>query len=85
MSRYYSKKLRLYARIISGNLCSQCSKVLDNEFHADHVYPHSLGSRHTVEPWIITAETPTKVCVWCVFESYTHSVSVQKLSQRYYF
>jgi len=45
MSRTFSKRQRLYARLLSGNICQKCSAVLDNEFHADHVYPHSLGGK----------------------------------------
>ena len=42
----------------------------------------SPGSRNCVGPCIKTRE---KVCVWCVFESHTHSVSVLKLSHWYCF
>ena len=40
----------------------------------------SLGSRHSVGTQNPSPKTREKVCVWCVFESHTHSVSVQKLS-----
>ena len=45
----------------------------------------SLGSRHSVEPRNLSHQTREKVCVWCVFESHTHSVNVQKLSHWYCF
>ena len=40
----------------------------------------SLGCRHSVEPRNLSPQTREKVCVWCVFESHTHSVTMQKLS-----
>jgi hypothetical protein len=39
----------------------------------------SLGSRHSVGSQKLNTQTQQKVCVWCVFESHTHSVSEQKL------
>ena len=45
----------------------------------------SLGCRHSVVLQNPNTHTPEKMCVWCVFESHTHSVSVQKLSHWYYF
>ena len=45
----------------------------------------SLGWRHSVKPRNLSPQTREKVCVWCVFESHTHSVSVQKLSHWYCF
>ena len=45
----------------------------------------SLGCRHSVEPRNLSPQTREKVCVWCVFESHTYSVSVQKLSHWYCF
>ena len=45
----------------------------------------SLGCRHSVESWNLTLKTREKVCVWCVFESHTHSDRVQKLSLWYCF
>ena len=41
----------------------------------------SLGRRHNVETRNPIRQTREKVCVWCVFESHTHSVRVQKLSR----
>ena len=50
----------------------------------DLAYPDdcvlSLGFRHSVELRNLSRQTREKVCVWCVFESHTHSVSVRKLS-----
>ena len=40
----------------------------------------SLGYGHSVGPRSLSHQTREKVCVWCVFESHTHSVSVQKLT-----
>ena len=40
----------------------------------------SLGCGHSVGPRNLSTKTPQKVCVWCVFESHTYSVSAQKLS-----
>jgi len=40
----------------------------------------SLGSRHSIGPRNLSAQTREKVCVWCVFESRTHRVSAQELS-----
>ena len=40
----------------------------------------SLGSRHSVGPRNLSPQPQREVCVWCVFESHTHNVSVQKLS-----
>ena len=45
----------------------------------------SLGSRHSVDTRNLSPKTREKVCIWCVFDSYTHSVSVQKLSLWYCF
>ena len=45
----------------------------------------SLGWRHSIEHLDLTTKTREKVCVWCVFESHTYSVSVRKLSHWYYF
>ena len=39
-----------------------------------------MGSRHSVEPRNLNTQTQQKVCVWCVFEFHTHSVSVRNLS-----
>jgi len=39
------------------------------------VWGHSVGPRN------LTISTQEKVCVWCVFENHTHSVSEQKLSR----
>jgi hypothetical protein len=40
----------------------------------------SLGCRHSAGLSKLSPKTQEKVCVWCVFETHTHSVSVQKLS-----
>ena len=40
----------------------------------------SLGWGHSVEPRNLSTQTREKVCVWCVVESHTYSVSVQKLN-----
>jgi hypothetical protein len=52
--------------------------------YLDLTYPDdcvlSLGCRHSVEPRNLHIKTREKVCVWCVFESYTHSVNAQELS-----
>jgi 5-methylcytosine-specific restriction endonuclease McrA len=45
VKRFFSGRQRLFARILSGNICQSCSLVLDNQFHADHIYPHSLGGK----------------------------------------
>ena len=45
----------------------------------------SLGCRHSVGAQKRSLLTPQKVCVWCVFESHTHSVRLQKLSHWFYF
>jgi hypothetical protein len=43
----------------------------------------SLSSRHSVGPRKFNTQTRQKVCIWCVFETHTHIISVRKFSQRY--
>ena len=43
----------------------------------------SLGCRHIVEPQKLNTQTREKMCIWCVFETHTHIISVRKFSQRY--
>ena len=45
----------------------------------------SLGCRHSVEPRDINTQTREKVCLLCIVESHTHSISAQKLSHWYCF
>ena len=45
MKRNFSEKQRIYSRILSGNLCQKCFKILTNDFHADHIFPYSLGGK----------------------------------------
>jgi hypothetical protein len=40
----------------------------------------ALGWIHSVVPRILSPQTREKVCIWCIFESHTRSVSLQKLS-----
>ena len=45
----------------------------------------SLGCRNSIEPRDLHIKTRQKVCVWCVFESHTHSVNSLNLSHCYCF
>ena len=40
----------------------------------------ALGCEYCLEFWNLSPKTRKKVCVWCVLETYTRSVSAQKLT-----
>jgi 5-methylcytosine-specific restriction endonuclease McrA len=43
MNRNFNKRQRRILLLISGGVCENCSKPLDNSFHADHILPFSKG------------------------------------------
>ncbi len=45
MKRNFNKIQRKILATISGNRCSICNNIFDNNFHADHVTPFSKGGK----------------------------------------
>ena len=43
--RNFTKRQRIILKILSGNICMKCKKVLDESFHADHIKPWSKGGK----------------------------------------
>lgn len=45
MSRNFNRQQRKIFLILSGGICMNCSKPLQNSFHADHILPFSKGGK----------------------------------------
>ncbi len=45
MRRLFNRKQRITLRLLSGNLCDLCGKVLKKNFHADHKIPFSKSGK----------------------------------------
>lgn len=45
MKRFFSKRQKIYLKIISGNFCKFCKKDLVNNFNADHIKPFSKNGK----------------------------------------
>lgn len=43
--RNFNQRQRKTLRLLSGNQCSICGAVLQNDFHADHIKPFSKGGK----------------------------------------
>jgi 5-methylcytosine-specific restriction endonuclease McrA len=48
MRRKFSRVQREILRLIAGNKCGICLKILNEGFHADHVKPYSRGGFTTI-------------------------------------
>ena len=46
--RLFSKRQKKILKFLSANICNLCGKKLDENFHADHIYPHSNGGPTTL-------------------------------------
>ena len=54
--------------------------VLTLKFHVtNHALTINLDQSDEAAHWCLNTQTQEKVCAWCVFESYTHSISAQKI------
>lgn len=43
MTRFFSRKLKLYLCILAGGRCEACGVQLPENFHGDHKQPFSKG------------------------------------------
>ncbi len=48
MKRIFTNRQKTILRVLSGNFCNICKKVLNNNFHADHVRPFSKKGKTTL-------------------------------------
>ena len=49
MKRLFTKKQRNIIAWLSGGYCGICKLSLDNDFHADHIFPFSKGGKTVIQ------------------------------------